>query len=111
MVAGWFSAAIICRNAGPCPAPAGQVSCVPVMKRLLLLLIEGYRLVLGPWLGGQCRFHPSCSAYAREAIERHGAWRGARLAAARVLRCHPWHPGGWDPVPGEPDRRRPYADS
>jgi putative membrane protein insertion efficiency factor len=67
--------------------------------RLLLLLIEAYRLLLSPLLGGHCRFWPSCSAYAGEAIERYGALRGARLSIRRLLRCHPFNPGGVDPVP------------
>lgn len=65
----------------------------------LLLLVEGYRVALSPLLGGHCRFWPSCSAYAEEAIRRHGAARGAALAARRLLRCHPFHAGGIDPVP------------
>ena len=69
------------------------------MKRLLLALIDGYRLLLSPFFGTQCRFYPTCSTYAREAIETHGAWRGSRLAIWRILRCNPWHPGGFDPVP------------
>ncbi|HEX9189404.1 MAG TPA: membrane protein insertion efficiency factor YidD [Vicinamibacteria bacterium] len=67
--------------------------------RALLLLVEAYRVALSPLLGGHCRFWPSCSAFAEEAIRKHGAWRGARLAARRVLRCHPFHRGGVDPVP------------
>ena len=74
------------------------------MKRLLLALIDGYRLSLSPFFGTQCRFYPSCSSYAREAIETHGAWRGSRLAIRRILRCNPWHPGGVDPVPPAPMR-------
>ncbi|HSD28699.1 MAG TPA: membrane protein insertion efficiency factor YidD [Vicinamibacteria bacterium] len=66
---------------------------------LLLLLVEAYRVALSPLLGGHCRFWPSCSAYAEEALRRHGARRGAALAVRRVLRCHPFHPGGFDPVP------------
>jgi hypothetical protein len=69
------------------------------MKRVLLALIDGYRILLSPFFGTQCRFFPSCSAYAREAIETHGAWRGSWLAVWRILRCNPWHPGGVDPVP------------
>lgn len=69
------------------------------MATLLLLLIEAYRVALSPLLGGHCRFVPSCSVFAEEAIRRHGAARGARLAAARLLRCHPFHQGGFDPVP------------
>lgn len=69
------------------------------MKTLLIALIDGYRLLLSPFFGTQCRFYPTCSSYAREAIEVHGAWRGSWLAVKRVLKCHPWHPGGVDPVP------------
>ncbi len=75
------------------------------MRTFLLALIRAYRYLLSPWLGGHCRFHPTCSAYALEAIERHGALRGGWLALRRVARCHPWHPGGLDPVP-EPGGRR-----
>jgi len=67
--------------------------------RTLLLLVDAYRLMLSPILGGHCRYVPSCSLYAQEALHRHGARRGAQLAAARILRCHPFRPGGFDPVP------------
>ena len=67
--------------------------------RLVLLLIEAYRLLLSPLLGGHCRFWPSCSAYAQEAVQRRGAAQGCRLAIRRLLRCHPFAPGGVDPVP------------
>jgi uncharacterized protein len=69
------------------------------MKRLFLGLIRAYQYLLRPMLGANCRFYPSCSDYAREAIERHGAIKGAGLAARRIGCCHPWHPGGYDPVP------------
>ena len=69
------------------------------MRAILIVLIRGYQLLLSPLLGNHCRFYPSCSQYAREAIERHDALRGGWLAIRRVLRCHPWHPGGVDPVP------------
>lgn len=69
------------------------------MRRLLIQLLRAYRYVLSPMLGPRCRFHPSCSAYAQEALERHGLLRGLWLAARRLGRCHPWHPGGYDPVP------------
>jgi putative membrane protein insertion efficiency factor len=69
------------------------------MKRLLLFSIRGYQITLSPFFGTQCRFHPSCSHYAAEAIEIHGAGRGSWLAIKRILKCHPWHAGGVDPVP------------
>ena len=69
------------------------------MKTLLLLLVRGYQYFLRPLLGNNCRFYPSCSDYAQEAIEKHGALRGTWLALRRVGRCHPYHPGGFDPVP------------
>ncbi len=70
-----------------------------MVKQALTGAIRGYQLLLRPMLGPHCRFYPSCSDYAREAIERHGAARGSWLAAKRVCRCHPYHPGGYDPVP------------
>jgi putative membrane protein insertion efficiency factor len=70
-----------------------------IAASLLLGLIAFYRLAIGPWLPRRCRFEPSCSAYAREAIERHGPVRGLGLAVVRVAHCHPWHAGGHDPVP------------
>jgi putative membrane protein insertion efficiency factor len=69
------------------------------MERLLLALIRAYRLVLSPWWGNHCRFTPTCSQYAAEAVERHGARDGTWLAMRRVGRCHPWCHGGFDPVP------------
>ncbi|CAG4884478.1 Putative membrane protein insertion efficiency factor [Georgfuchsia toluolica] len=73
------------------------------MKHLLLaflvLLIRAYRLLVSPLLGRHCRFHPSCSEYALEALRRHGLWQGSRLALRRIGSCHPWHAGGFDPVP------------
>ena len=70
-----------------------------VAARALLLLIDVYRVTLAPLIGGFCRYLPSCSVYAEEAIRRHGASQGSRLAVRRVLRCHPFHRGGFDPVP------------
>ena len=67
--------------------------------RLLLLLVEGYRALLSPLLGGHCRFWPSCSVYAEEAIRKHGARRGGTLAVRRLARCQPFSRGGIDPVP------------
>jgi putative membrane protein insertion efficiency factor len=69
------------------------------MQALLLLLIRVYRLLLSPWFGSQCRFYPTCSAYAEEAIQSHGAGKGFYLAVLRLGKCHPWHAGGIDPVP------------
>lgn len=68
-------------------------------QRTLIALVRGYRLLLSPWIGSQCRFEPTCSAYALAALQQHGAAAGSYLAAARVLRCHPWCAGGHDPVP------------
>lgn len=72
--------------------------------RVLMLPIRAWRLV-SRWLPPRCRFYPSCSAYALEALERHGAVRGSWLAVRRVGRCHPWHEGGLDPVPEAPSKR------
>lgn len=66
---------------------------------LALGLIRAYRYFLSPWIGHHCRFHPSCSSYASEAIQIHGLGKGTYLSLHRVLRCHPWHPGGIDFVP------------
>jgi putative membrane protein insertion efficiency factor len=74
--------------------------------RVLMAPIRAWRL-LSRWLPPRCRFYPSCSAYALEALETHGAARGTWLAARRVGRCHPWHPGGLDPVP--PTNKRSLA--
>jgi putative membrane protein insertion efficiency factor len=70
-----------------------------VPQRLLIGLVKGYRLLLSPWLGSSCRFTPTCSAYALQALQDHGAAAGAYLAAARIVRCAPWCAGGHDPVP------------
>lgn len=69
------------------------------MRAALSLLIRAYQLVLSPWLGSRCRFSPSCSEYAIEALRVHGTLRGSWLAVKRLGRCHPWHAGGYDPVP------------
>ena len=70
-----------------------------LLAALLRALVLGYRYTLSPLLGPRCRFYPSCSAYALEALKTHGGWSGACLSLGRILRCHPWHPGGYDPVP------------
>jgi putative membrane protein insertion efficiency factor len=77
----------------PPGGPPGPVA------RILLVLIEAYRVSLAPLIGGYCRYVPSCSLYAAEAVRRHGAWRGAGLSLRRLGRCHPFHAGGYDPVP------------
>ena len=69
------------------------------MTRLLRFLLRAYQLAISPLLGPRCRFYPSCSNYALEALQIHGAARGSLLAAKRVCRCHPWNEGGFDPVP------------
>lgn len=74
------------------------------MQKLLLLLIRGYRYFISPLMGNHCRFYPSCSAYAAEAVTRHGPLSGSWLSLRRLSRCHPWHAGGVDPVP-EPIRK------
>jgi uncharacterized protein len=78
---------------GPAPRAAS------LLARAARIVILAYRYTLSPLLGPRCRFYPSCSAYALEAVERHGAVRGGWLAAKRIGRCHPWHAGGYDPVP------------
>ncbi|MFZ2855699.1 MAG: membrane protein insertion efficiency factor YidD [Rhodocyclaceae bacterium] len=69
------------------------------MKPLLLALIRIYQYAISPLLGRRCRFFPSCSEYTAEALQKHGALKGARLGLKRISRCHPWNPGGFDPVP------------
>lgn len=73
-------------------------------QALLIGVVRAYRFFLSPWLGSACRFEPTCSAYALEALERHGALAGTALTVARVGRCHPWCVGGFDPVPAAPPR-------
>ncbi len=80
------------------------------MKTLCLAAIRVYRFLISPWLGPTCRFEPTCSAYACQAIERFGVVKGAGLTVWRLLRCHPFHPGGYDPLRGE-TRVRGAGDS
>ncbi|EAQ05149.1 hypothetical protein OB2597_07685 [Pseudooceanicola batsensis HTCC2597] len=74
------------------------------LARLVALPVRAYRLILSPWVGHGCRFQPTCSAYALEALEKHGGVRGSWLALRRIARCHPFGQSGYDPVP-EPRRR------
>jgi putative membrane protein insertion efficiency factor len=69
------------------------------MKYLLIALVRFYQYAISPLLGRRCRYFPSCSEYAVEAVQKYGALRGGWLGAKRICRCHPWHPGGYDPVP------------
>ncbi|WP_449329169.1 membrane protein insertion efficiency factor YidD [Sphaerisporangium aureirubrum] len=85
------------------PIPRQAVRVSPA-ARVLLVPIRFYRAFIGPLLGPRCRFEPSCSAYGLEAIAVHGALRGLWLTVRRIGRCHPFHPGGYDPVPPRPVR-------
>lgn len=76
------------------------------MKRLVLLVLKGYSYLISPLLGNNCRYYPSCSAYTREAVEIHGVLRGLWMGTRRILRCHPFHEGGYDPVPGSKCRHK-----
>ena len=80
------------------------------MKHILIVLLKAYRLVISPLYGDVCRYWPSCSAYSLAAIERHGALRGSWLTIRRLLRCHPWARGGYDPVPGTPEHEQWHAE-
>lgn len=75
------------------------------MQRVLILFVKAYRLLLSPFLGNNCRYYPTCSEYAVTALGRHGALKGSWLAVKRIGRCHPWHPGGVDPVPEKLDEQ------
>ncbi|MFA8299176.1 MAG: membrane protein insertion efficiency factor YidD [Hyphomicrobiales bacterium] len=70
-----------------------------IIAKLLILLIKIYQYTLSPWLGGQCRYQPTCSVYGIEAIKKHGPFKGGWLALKRILSCHPWGGSGYDPVP------------
>jgi len=70
-----------------------------MIQRILIGLVQGYRLLLSPWLGSACRMTPTCSAYALQALQTHGAGHGSYLVLRRLARCHPWCEGGHDPVP------------
>ena len=81
------------------------------MRHLLIVLLRGYRFLISPLYGQVCRYYPTCSAYALEAVETHGALRGSWLAARRVCRCHPWAEGGVDHVPPNPHASRHASSS
>lgn len=72
---------------------------ISIFSYPLIFLIWVYRYTLSPFIGGQCRFYPTCSHYAETAVKEYGAWRGVILGVKRIFRCHPWHAGGYDPVP------------
>lgn len=72
--------------------------CRAMLERIALMALTGYRTLISPLKPPTCRFHPTCSGYARDAIRRYGLGRGCWLTAKRLARCHPWHPGGYDPV-------------
>jgi putative membrane protein insertion efficiency factor len=72
-----------------------------------IVLVKAYQLLLSPFVGGACRFEPSCSTYAITAFEQHGFWRGGWLACRRIIKCHPFGPHGFDPVPGDSRSSRP----
>ena len=80
-----------------------------MIQRLCIKLIQGYRLALSPFFGMHCRFYPTCSAYALEAIIQHGTLRGLWLTLKRLAKCHPWHAGGCDPVPPNPSTTNPTS--
>lgn len=75
-----------------------------MIRQLLMGVVRGYRLLLSPWLGSACRFEPTCSVYALQALERHGAAAGSYMTVHRLMRCHPWCAGGSDPIPEQAPR-------
>ncbi|MBS3732505.1 MAG: membrane protein insertion efficiency factor YidD [Desulfobacterales bacterium] len=91
-----------------CLAKSGSIP----IKHLLLLIIKLYQALISPLIGPRCRFYPTCSEYAFESVRRFGAVRGGWLAVRRTVKCHPFHSGGYDPVPGadENSAMRPYVD-
>ncbi len=78
-----------------------------VFAKPFIGLVRLYRVAISPWLGSNCRFQPTCSTYAIEALQRHGIGRGGWLALRRIARCHPWGASGYDPVPGDEEHDRP----
>ena len=88
-----------CRHPAQSRLDADMAAPQSILARSVVALLRLYQLTLSPALGSHCRFSPSCSEFARQAVLRHGLWRGLGYGIRRVLRCHPYHPGGWDPVP------------
>jgi putative membrane protein insertion efficiency factor len=88
----------------------GEGRSISAAGRVLIVALIGYRRFVSPLLGPRCRFYPSCSAYAMEAVQLHGALRGSWLAIRRLSRCHPFHSGGFDPVPGSTGRSESGQD-
>jgi putative membrane protein insertion efficiency factor len=84
----------------PSVAPTGRAA--TVSQHVLVAIVRGYRLFFKAWVGNVCRYEPSCSSYMLQAVQRHGAARGAALGSWRILRCNPWCQGGCDPVPEHP---------
>lgn len=85
-----------------------DVACLlrkPKMRKIIILLIKAYGYLISPLLGNNCRFYPSCSAYAETAIQRFGVLKGSWMTIRRISKCHPWHEGGMDPVPS-PDHKQ-----
>ena len=81
------------------------------MRSILITLIKAYQTLISPYLAPSCRYTPSCSCYAQESLQTHGVIKGGWLAIRRVMRCHPWHEGGYDPVPGVEDCRPHHTTS
>ncbi|WP_226703325.1 membrane protein insertion efficiency factor YidD [Microbulbifer elongatus] len=79
------------------------------MTWLAIKLIHLYRLIASPWVGNQCRFYPTCSRYAEDALKNHGFCKGGYLTLRRLIKCHPWHPGGLDHVPPAPEKSKTQA--
>lgn len=85
-------------------APGGRTEQPSLPVRAAIVFVKGYQQLVSPWLGPRCRFHPSCSNYCIEALIQHGMVRGLWLGIKRIGKCHPFHPGGFDPVPPRGDK-------